>query len=489
LKFNKLFIFILVLVALSSFVSATGEITESYEVNDFSYWLGSSGGDRMEHERQFQASTTYTINKVSFWASDNPVGTGNIVVQLRATNCDGSLLASNTTPLSYWVNGNIINLTLDTPVDLTEGELYAWCFENTLSGSNYITIKAKGQDSYGYSARRNYNEAGYASIAPNDRGVNFRNYNSSTTLIIAGSIILLSPVNDTISNNQTITFNYNVTGNATNCSLYINNILNVTNYNISNETAENVAFFDNGVYNWNISCDFGTENVTSDAWTFEVDTVEPYINVGALQNKAVVGTLSGQINISDDNLYGINISDAVSGTIFYNISYSGTELLYNLSLNTSAYPQGWNILTVESSDGHTTAKIKDYKTSSSLFNNDVFFEFDNGYVKINPEGITDDLTTTKKKDRYNFKLKRSKKKKNKDIVFYIESNHEVDYLKDSDYRAHFVVPKLNKWIDFEIEGKTGKEEYKVEKLNDKYYKIVISNVKDIEDITFNSIGD
>jgi len=247
--------------------------------------------------------------------------------------------------------------------------------------------------------------------------------------------------------------------------------------------------FDTGIYDWGVTCDFGTENVTTDNRTIEIDLVEPTINIGTgLQNKAVIGLLTGQINISDDNLYGINISDS-TGTLFYNISYSGTELLYNLSVNTSAYPQGFNTINIRSSDGHTASKIKEYKHKTSIFNNDIIYEFDDGHVRINPEGITGTLTTTKKKDRYNFEFDRPDYKKNDNIVFYIESNNYIDYLSDSKYDAHFVVPQLNKWIDFELEGATGDEKYDVEKISNTEYKVTISKVKDLTDITFNSIGD
>ena len=58
----------------------------------------------------------------------------------------------------------------------------------------------------------------------------------------------------------------------------------------------------------------------------------------------------------------------------------------------------------------------------------------------------------------------------------------LDYVEDSEYNAHLVDWANKRWIDFEgVEGVT-----KIERINEKKYKITITN--EDKKVTFNSIG-
>lgn len=325
----------------------------------------------------------------------------------------------------------------------------------------------------------------YTQFSSSEDGVTSRHPYLSVDYYPATIVTLLEPNNTIYLNDNNVTFVYNTTIENPVCELFGN----FTGVWKSNTTiTNNVSLvLDDGVYIWNVNCS-GTFAFYNN--TLTIDTIAPYITLDSgMQNRAYYGVLTGQINFTDDNLYSINISDNVSGTIFYNISYGGSELLYNFSLNISNYPIGQNTISIVSTDGHTAKTIKEYQQSKGLFDNYIDFEFDNGYVRINPEGLSDDLTTTKLKDRYKFNLE-SDNLKNK-FTFYVSSNHYIDYLEDSNYKAHFVIPALNKWVDFEIDEKykDGKETYTITKISDNEYKVEITKLNNVDYLEFNSIGD
>lgn len=534
MKFNKLFLFMFVLIALSSFVTAFDYTPVHYYKFDNNYQDEVTSGRSDLGIEGTPAFTTGILGQgINLTTSDDLTNTSlsnESIIRTVEFWFDPTIVADKFYfSLSDGSNNNQIYISDDTggtdlKIQLRRSGALQW--ENTggtFAGDWQHVILSSGSNGYhlwlnGVEVSNGTETetigAGMNQLVINDlRDTGTREnavydnfvlweeefttvdaefaYNSGTGRVysLTGNLLtLLNPVDNDVTNNETVTFSYQVNGSdVVDCELYINGTLNQTNTSIiANATNYFNVEFDSGEYNWNISCDFGTETLTSDTRSLEIDLVEPIINVGNLQNKAVIGLFEGQINITDDNLYSINISDS-TGDLFYNISYGGTLLQYNLSLNANNYPQGNNTITIRSADGHTAKKIKDYKYSSSIFNNDIVYEFDEGYVRINPEGLLDDLNTEKLKDRYNFKLTRNDK--TKDIIFYVESNHYIDYLSNSKYDAHLVVPSLNKWIDFEIEGATGNEKYNVERLNNNQFKVTISKVKEVTDITFNSIGD
>ena len=83
-------------------------------------------------------------------------------------------------------------------------------------------------------------------------------YNLSVGDNIPPVINLISPLdNNTTVNNKNITFFYNVTdiSNISNCSLYVDGLVNITDFNVSNSVSQNFSYvLNNGVYDWTVGC-------------------------------------------------------------------------------------------------------------------------------------------------------------------------------------------------------------------------------------------
>lgn len=331
---------------------------------------------------------------------------------------------------------------------------------------------------------------------------------------VTTTVTLNSPSNNTYNNTRTnINFNFTLgTTTSANCSLYTNQSgswASPTNKLTSLNNGTHLIlnnFSSDGVYKWNINCVdtlgssvFGTENRT-----LTLDTASPVITTSSTLYDGMfimadpifkaVTNLTGYINITDTNLYSINITSDL-GQIYFNQSYAGSVFSYNLSLKVSNATSGKHNLTIYAADGHTANSIPDFEYRKGIFNSiiydfnkkDIMF-FENDYIEIDVDGNDGDLDTKKKKDRYSFEY--SKDSEFESLIIYVRSDHEIDIVNDRyGYLGHLIIPSLNKWIDFMPESVTGNEQAKIEQISPFEVKITLSGLKKGKSITFNSIGD
>lgn len=328
-------------------------------------------------------------------------------------------------------------------------------------------------------------------------------YNPYASTSSTPAVTLILPDDNEINNSNNIQFQYNYTNIVSaQCSLYTNETgswaVEETDTNPTENTTQLFLhnFTSSGDYLWDVICN---DTSASANRTYIYDIVSPTISTDLPADMFAFGSylngngnISGVINVSDDNLYSINISTDVED-IYYNISYSGNSLNYNLSHDVSGYAPGPHTLTVTTADGHTATKISDYKYSKGL--NSIKFDFGKenlllkrDYVEINVDGLSGSLDVKKEYDRYTFEYKKSKVFNS--VTFYVKSDHYIDIVHQKyGYNGHLVIPDLNKWIDFEPESLSGKEEYVLTRLSPTKIKVTVRGLKSAKNVKFKSIGD
>jgi len=129
------------------------------------------------------------------------------------------------------------------------------------------------------------------------------------------TITILNPTDQDSTTNSSVRFIYNITDNTnpiTNCSLYINNELNLTNYTIYMPFAgESVTLnftqnFSEGTYTWNITCYDSVYNSNSSIIrNFTIDNTAPVVNITYPTNGSThINTLniSFEYTVVDTNL-------------------------------------------------------------------------------------------------------------------------------------------------------------------------------------------
>ncbi len=320
------------------------------------------------------------------------------------------------------------------------------------------------------------------------------------------SVTLVSPPDSDHNNTYLIDFVYNPSNtftSPTSCNLYINGTQENTSSSITpnaNNTLQH-TFSSDGTYTWVVGCLYGSGEINSTTRTITIDSVNPVINIhdSSIVANQMFGAasftednLSATINFTDDNLYSINVSTDV-GQIFYTSGI--TQTVYNLTIshNVSAYSLGMHYLNITTADGHTANEIKEYplkqRTSSVKFDfkkDELFFEKDYVDVRVVDSGVS--LDTEKRKDRYVFNTDSGSLSKST-LTFIVESDHKIDIVHEKyGYAGHLIIPTLNKWVDFEIEGKSGKETYKVTRLSSNAVQITVEGLNS-KKVTFKSIGD
>jgi len=315
------------------------------------------------------------------------------------------------------------------------------------------------------------------------------------------TVTLNSPEDLDVNNTNPLLFKYNVSVEnkvLDQCGLYTNfggvfglNSTDANPTNSSNNTIS-VSGINNGQYLWNIGCNAtdGELAFASANFTLNFDTVSPVITSSMTGGAIVVGDgfLTGQINVSDDNLYSILVNDSITGVITNLTGLSVDDYQYNLSLNVSNYALGNHTFTVRTADGHTAKKLKkEYEVSTGLIDNNVRFDFDNGYVNVNPVGLVGGMSADKHVDRYKFKYNKGRYLGNEE-TFIVSSTHYIDILENTGYDAHMVVPDLDKWIDFQIPNKDNNVKHDITRIDDKTVSVTIKGLNG-QSVEFNSIGD
>ena len=234
------------------------------------------------------------------------------------------------------VNFSVINWTV-TDIDLDAMDCYALA-QNTTDPASVVNVTS-GIINGSFST---YNWTGlndtvyYWKVRCDDGSVNssfsvIRNFTIDTTV---PAIELILPINKSGDNDGNITFSYNVTETnyVDNCSLMVNNKVNITNVSISKNETNYFHLYDIPTvqYNWSINCSDNTGNVgDSDKRVMAVVLTTEYDYVTNLSSSNV-------FNVTDffmRNVYGkfnfTNATDLSAGADlnkYSNISFNKIEL-------------------------------------------------------------------------------------------------------------------------------------------------------------------
>lgn len=309
-----------------------------------------------------------------------------------------------------------------------------------------------------------------------------------------------SPAEPTVNNSfNSLNVTFNTTINSSldfNCSLYLDDILNLTIPGFSNGTTLvdfNVTFPDNSAseYGYFIECMNGDDGVNTTNTSFFVDVVNPGIVGFFFDNRSVYGiNLTGNFNFSDTlALYSYNISvdgvqiDAASGL-------GVTSFHYNLSYNASSLSIGVHNLSIEVADGHTARVLGgEYRVSDGLFNDYLKYEFyDGGFARIDTldGSVFDTFTTKRELDRYTFDYLPYKDKE--EYFFSVSSDMPISILTvpGSKYKEWLVMG--DHWLDFYLPNEPG-QMVSMERVNDFLVNVRVSGLSNPLNQQYSSIGD
>jgi hypothetical protein len=290
---------------------------------------------------------------------------------------------------------------------------------------------------------------------------------------------------------------------ASSCSLFTNHTgtwksnqtdnlieMNVTNY------FNNVNIPNNGNYKWNVQCtqDNGSIYWGANNYTLTEDIVLPVITTNFTNNLSFYQTaLSLLVNLSDENLYRVNITiDNIQR--YYNDTLTGyTNWLYNFSFPSANLSVGTHTLKVEVADGHTSNKIDSYQVSKGFLDNSLNFRTKTNYISIVPQDLDlfADFNYEKQIDRYTFDYIPNKIEQNT-YSFVVSSTKDIQIINNdkTEYKTWLI--SGNNWIDFympELKDITPK----ISRISKNRVRVDIdltkTNINKISRLSFNSIGD
>lgn len=291
------------------------------------------------------------------------------------------------------------------------------------------------------------------------------------------------PLNNSILNSNIFNGSIILKTNETFGICSINNtIWNISDSNNDTFIFSNSSALQNKNYILKISCS-GFEKILN----FTFDTIKPMIyNIAPSNNSVLTGINFFQAEFYDLNgiwQYNITIKNESENIILNNFT-TNISLLFTIQnidfkkyIDLSLYPNGTYNYIIEVWDSHTDNNIIDLLDNYEFIKekeNIINEKYDNIEItyNYNPEvSVSNDI----KKDKISYILNSSKIEN----YYYIESNKNINYLKDSKYKCHFIID--NKiWHDCE-----GLNNQKVTKINDKKYLISfdIENNKAVMDST------
>ena len=259
-----------------------------------------------------------------------------------------------------------------------------------------------------------------------------------------------------------------------------------------------------GVYFWkwkvqNISGGGAfSANTTQRTWT--LDTVIPTItiltnNSWKTDNTTIISShlhnLTINVSFFDINLFQtlVNITNESDKSIFIrlNTSITGTTINVSEVVDISNLSIGNYTIKLVATDSHTASQISSYDVRGGIN----YFRYtteEGNVIKIKSDNFNlFTKSTTKLKDRYSFEFNYLFQEDT--YTFTIESYNKIQYIKDSDYNAHFVIIGKNgrgNWIDFENPNLDNKD-YKITKIDDYTYEVEIT-ANGIKSFNFNSLG-
>jgi hypothetical protein len=244
--------------------------------------------------------------------------------------------------------------------NITSGEII-----NSTIGYCNITVNDTINDGMTFSAakqlfefNRNFASNGTFqwSVVCNASG--FEQLNATDTVVIIAdteppSINLVSPGNNTFDIDGNLSFVYQANNSGSgiqNCSLYINNALNQTDFTVGeginqNFTLNNTA---DGIYAWNITCFDNSSNYksnSSETRNVKVDTSEPVVNLENPSNNTLENSSSTVIfeynvsdtmtNISNCSLILNGLNNATNNSVIESTTQSFAITLPNAQYNWS----------------------------------------------------------------------------------------------------------------------------------------------------------
>ncbi len=274
---------------------------------------------------------------------------------------------------------------------------------------------------------------------------------------------------------------------------------------IFNETETGTGYksfltnFTDGVYTY----EFFVQNITNGVFsnpisrTLTIDTINPTItllpNNWKTDNTTIISSylynLTINVSFYDSNLYQtlINITNSTGDSMYsiLNTSTTGTTANYSRLVNISYWGLGNYTIKLLVTDDHTVNTISDYDVRAGLS----YFQYttqEGNIIKIISDTLPLTKQTNKLVDRYDFGFNYLFQKDT--YKFIVESYNKIEYIEDSDYKAHFVIMgnKGGNWLDFENPNLNDKD-YVITKIDDYTYEIEIT-ANGIKSFTFSSLG-
>ncbi|MEM4160159.1 MAG: NosD domain-containing protein, partial [Candidatus Micrarchaeia archaeon] len=291
-------------------------------------------------------NSSFYPTKVSFTHNGSiKINSADAVPSSGYYNVSKYLNITNSTPAWVYINFTYSNDTIGE--NETKLKLYRW------DGSAWNEVPGSGVDTDNKIVYGNITQFSiFAPLAVADA--------------IPPSIQLISPENDTYTNQNSMTFIFNATDDQSstlNCSLYINNEINQTNESFVNGSVTSFSLTNiaDGYYTWYVNCSdaSGNSNV-SETRTFTIDTIPPSVSITSPSSNSYLNskiiTITGT---SSDLNYN-----------FTNISIWQGSTLINSTITTST---SWSVQLGVQNDGiyNITATAYDkvgYNNSSSVQN-------------------------------------------------------------------------------------------------------------------------
>jgi len=302
------------------------------------------------------------------------------------------------------------------------------------------------------------------------------------------------PTNDSQFNTFQLDFNFTLnitnTSNLADCTLSDDDGVNQTLTGLNNTGTHtftvNYSVGTEKGFNYTIFCENIDANYTTDKRYILIDAVFPYISL--TNNTYWTLEYSPNITAQDENLYSFMYNDSCSND-YYNNSLTGlTTFNYNPTYDVSSCELGEQHTNITVCDGHTAKEIGTFDTEKDINKKELKYNFDREYISIYPDSPEDFIgfDTDKLLDRYTFDYDLNIADKNKEYIFYVKSTQPIDIIEESKYKAHLVIPALNKWVDFETVD-SDELDYKVKQISKNLVEVSIKGFKD-KKIKFNSVG-
>jgi len=256
--------------------------------------------------------------------------------------------------------------------------------------------------------------------------------------------------------------------------------------------------------NLSVSCTDVYNNTGSASVVTGVDNHKP-VCTGISDQTIIYGNnYSWNVNCSDDsNLFSVNVScSGGSGFNFFIDNINDVNYLMNNNTGNllSAMVCDWTV-----KDAHTLQDVsKDINPVNTFYYDNAIVIDGFAYIEYDDSHSDDinmfELDFVSKKDRVKFKITPKETTtgitikgsvtpinyKENTLTFYVNAKNDLEYINNKKYPAWFVIDGKY-WADFDVINAKEKVDYRVQKINDKRYRVIVSGkVGDYFD--FNSLG-